>query len=978
MRRIPPGTVMQINRISSSEFGNAIDRSKPLEFTFDDQKLTGFAGDTVASALLANNIHLVGRSIKFHRPRGILSSGIEEPSAIIECSTPGDGPVPNLKATEVLLSEGLVVKSQNNWPSRKFDAFGVLSYSSQLLTAGFYYKTFLWPNWGWHRIYEKVIRKFAGLGRVQTNGSGTFAATADKRHKYCQILIIGSGPAGLSAALTCSRKGIRVVLFEQEPNFGGSLLWRKGFVGEVSANQWISETVEELNQSPNVELFSHTMVFGHYDHGLTLAYQKGSIDDPDILWKIRADRILLASGSIERPLTFPNNDRPGIMLAGAIRKYINCYAVRPGIKAFVAIADEAERDAAVADCCAAGIEVVECLKPDQEIVNVHGRHRVKAVSIKGSNRKTVRYTCDLMCVSGGWIPAVHLAAHIQGKLSVDENSQVPTPPDQCGPLLSVGASRGIFDLNSILKDGQYQAHQAMSQIGVNEENTESQPAVIEPVSLPASIQPVSGHNAFVDLQNDVTYDDLTQTVAEGYHDIELVKRYTATGMGTDQGKTSWVNASQCIAAAIGESPKALGHTTFRPPYSPVPFSAIAGARIDDFMKPIRRTPLHKALKKLNCVFQTSGDWLYPRYFPQENETLEQAVNREVRAVRSSVGFVDMSTLGKFEIKGPDAEAFLSRLYCSNVAAIPVGKVRYGLMLREDGILFDDGTIARLGDHHYVVTATTANSEAVWRWMTRLAQTQWSELNVTLANVSEHWATIAIAGPRSRDVLSKFNFDFETSRREFPFASIREGVIDIDVPCRVYSVSYSGELSFEINIPAGYANSFIDRLFDIGQEFDLIPYGLETLDVLRIEKGHISVGREIDGRTTPYDLGLGKMVSVNKDFIGRSLLNRPSLKSTERMQLVGLTATNQRSSISPGGVLAAQPYSKGTRQDVIGHLTASIYSPTFDRWIALGLLRNGKHRHDDSIWVVSPIAGQSTEVKVCSTNFYDETGERLNG
>lgn len=969
---------MQINRISSSEFGNAIDRSKPLEFIFDGRKLTGFAGDSVASALLANNIHLVGRSIKFHRPRGILSSGIEEPSAIVECAAPGDRPVPNLKATEVLLSEGLVVKSQNNWPSRKYDAFGALSCGSRLLKAGFYYKTFLWPHWGWHRIYEKVIRNSAGIGRIQTNGPGTFATMTDKRHKYCQILIIGSGPAGLSAALACSRNGIRVVLVEQERNFGGSLLWRKGLVGESTVNQWVSQAVGELKQNPNVELFPQTTVFGHYDHGLALAYQMGSDNEPHIFWKIRADRILLASGSIERPLIFPNNDRPGIMLAGAVRKYINCYAVRPGTKAIIAIADETERDEAIADYSAAGIEVVACLKPGQEIVNVHGRHRVKAVSIKSSNSETVRYTCDLMCVSGGWTPTVHLAAHIQGKLSVDERLQAPTPPDQCGPLLSVGASRGVFDLNSIIRDGQYMAYQAMAQIGAVEENTESQPAAVEPVSFPASISPVAGHNAFVDFQNDVTHDDLTQTVAEGYRSIELVKRYTATGMGTDQGKTSWVNASQQIAAAIGETPETLGHTTFRPPYSPVPFSAIAGARIGHFMKPVRRTPVHQAFEKLNCVFQTSGDWLYTRYFPQENETLEQAVNREVRAVRGSVGFADMSTLGKFEVKGPDAETFLSRLYCSNVSAMPIGKVRYGLMLREDGILFDDGTIARLGDHHYVVTATTANSEAVWHWMTRLAQTQWSEMNVTLANVTEHWASIAIAGPRSRDVLSRLDFDFETERREFPFASIRIGFIDIDVPCRIYSVSYSGELSFEVNVPAGYANSFIERLLDVGQDFGLTPYGFEALDVLRIEKGHISVGREIDGRTTPYDLGLAKMVSVNKDFIGRSLLNRPGLMSTERMQLVGLTATNQRSPIPPGGVLASQQHLKDNRQDVIGHLTASIYSPTLDMWVALGLLHNGHHRYNDTIWVNSPTASQSTKVKVRSTNFYDETGERLNG
>ncbi len=970
---------MQTNRIQASGFGNAIDRSRPLTFTFDGRKLTGYSGDTVASALLANDIHLVGRSIKFHRPRGILSCGVEEPSAIVRCTAPGLNPVPNLKTTELLLSEGLIVESQNNWPTRNFDVFGLLSFGPRFLQAGFYYKTFLWPHFGWHRFYEKVIRNFAGLGRIRTEvpGTGGYPTNMDQRNKFCQILVIGSGPAGMNAALVCARKGARVVLVEQEPTFGGSLLWRKQSIGNVTADRWISDAVDELSRYPHVTQLPRTQAFGHYDHGMVLAYQSGDSPDSGIFWKIHAERILLASGAIERPLVFPNNDRPGIMLAGAVRKYLNRYAVRPGRRAFIAVADEEEREATISDCVVANIEIAACLEPGQQIVDAGGRRRVRTVAVKMTDNKVISHYCDLVCASGGWTPTVHLAAHMHGTLQFDSKVQTIVAPKQSGPLLSAGASRGIFDFDSILTDSECQAQKAMTQIGLSSEHPDNQTPKVENLTDCPDLPAGNNYRAFVDFQNDVTAADLAQTVSEGYRDIELVKRYTATGMGTDQGKTSWANAIGQVAAATGEPPSQLAHTTFRPPYSPIPFAGIAAARTGEQMKPIRRTPTHRVFEQMGCVFQKSGDWLYSRYFPRTDETLEQAVIREVQAVRTGVGFVDMSTLGKFEVRGRDAEKFLSRVYCNNVSGLPIGKIRYGLMLREDGIVFDDGVVARLGDEHYIITATTANSHAVWLWLTKLAQIQWPALDVTLMNVSENWASIAITGPRSREILGRLGLDIDSSQLHFPFASVREGSLQGDAPCRIFSVSYSGELCFEVNIPAGFTSSFVGRLLEIGADFGITPYGLEALDVLRIEKGHLTVGREIDGRTTPGDLGLAKMVSNNKDFIGRALLRRPGLQCNDRLQLVGLTAADGVSEIPIGGVLAESSLKQSSRQEVNGYLTAAVFSPTVGKSIALALLRNGHRRDGEELWAVSPVAGASTKVKVGTTCFYDASGDRFN-
>ena len=971
---------MQTNRIDSPEFGNSINRSKTLNFTFDGQNLSGFEGDTVASALLANDIHLVARSIKYHRPRGILTCGLEEPSALVECTRPNGAPIPNLKATEVYLSQGLVVKSQNNWPSRTFDLTGALSVGVPLLQAGFYYKTFKWPPWGWHRFYEKIIRRFAGTGRIDTDHTDMSKPNAmmDQRNKFCQVLIVGSGPAGLNAALTCARQGLNVVLTEQDQKMGGSLLWRKATIGNTSTDRWLNDTLKSLENSSNVSLLSGTLAFGQYDHGLVLAHQTQKTGESGIFWKFRAERILLATGAIERPLVFANNDRPGIMLASAVRAYIHRYAIRPGNRVFVAIHNDHEKQSAIKDFRAAGMTIAATLESGDQIIQCTGHRRVRSIKVRSAQGKVTQHPCDHICVSGGWTPTAHLAAHVQGGLSLDPELQVPIAPKKTGCLLALGGTRGLFELESVLQDSENQASTVFSQI----EDSFKRPAHTKsnferkPVNMHLS---QSGPGpAFVDLQNDVTRKDLFQAVGEGYADIELVKRYTATGMGTDQGKTSWVNAISEVAMVTGNSPMDMHHTTFRPPYSPVSFAGLAGAKIGEHLSPIRRTPLHHSFEKLNCVFQTSGNWLYSRYFPQSGESLEQAVDREVKVVRSGVGFVDMSTLAKFEVKGEDAETFLSRLYCNNIDNMPLGKVRYGLMLREDGIIFDDGTIARLTKNHYLVTATTANADAVWRWMTRLAQIQWPNLDVRLTNVSEHWAAIAITGPKSRQLLSKLELGIDVSHKAFPFASVREGMLEGNIRCRIYTVSYSGEISFEVNIPARYAASFVDRLLDVGREFQITPYGLETLDVLRIEKGHLSVGREIDGRTTPYDLGLGKMVSKKKDFLGRTLLNRSGLNSNQRLQLVGLTSSNKGSDIPAGAVLLEQPHSPNTPQRPAGWLTAAVFSPTLGRSIALALLRSGHNRHGDELWAASPITNQSTHVKVGPTCFYDPQGTQLHG
>lgn len=951
--------------------GGHIDRSRVIDFTFDDKPMQGHPGDTLASALLANGQHLVARSIKYHRPRGILSAGLEEPSALITVSD-ATGSTPNLKVTEVPLRDGLTITSQNNWPRLERDAGALMQLASGMLGPGFYYKTFMWPRKAWHKTYAHIIRRAAGHGEADTTADPQHY---DKRRKFCDVLVIGSGAAGLSAATIAAQSGATVILVEQDQTLGGSTLFSSDTLQNQSAPDWAADAIAALQELSNVTVMANTLAFGQYDHGLVQAVEtpQGDTASSAIFWKIRARRTILASGAIERPIVFPGNDRPGVMLANAVRTYIRRYAVAPGRRAVVAVVEQQERSDTIAALQSAGIIVQAVLCDGETLLATKGRLHLRAVSYRNNAGNRMRVPCDLLCVSAGWMPTAHLFAHNGKRLAFDPATQSLLPSQTDGPIKTVGGARGVLDLEHCIEDGKAAAHQALAELELHKHLNLPRPSATPHSRV--SFGSAKG-KAFVDLQNDVTRGDIKQTQSEGYDNIELTKRYTTLGMGTDQGKTSWTNGLLEIANITGQPAEEIGHTTYRPPYSPVSIGAMVGADVGAEMTPVRRTPFHRSFEKLGCSFQSSGDWFYSRYFPQGSETMTQVITRECRAVRDSLGCVDMSTLGKFDVQGPDALEFLSRLYCNNFATIKTGRLRYGLMLREDGIVFDDGTITRLGENHYVVTATTANTSSVWHHMRKQLQIDWPDLNVDLTDVTDHWATLAIAGPNARKLLTALKPDFAVDRDNFPFAAVRTGNLAGSLPVRVFSVSFSGELSFEIATPAGYAEALLGQVMHHGAEWDITPYGLETLDVLRIEKGHLSVGTEIDGRRTPSDLGMGGMVSKKKDFIGRALLQRPSLQVDGRDQLVGLIPENGTTPIPFAAHLSDMPLAEDGTGNSLGYLTASVPFTTLGHPIALAFLRNGSNRFDDILWAHSPVEGRSIRVRVGPPCAYDVKGERL--
>ncbi|MCB2134889.1 MAG: (2Fe-2S)-binding protein [Rhodobacteraceae bacterium] len=953
--------------------GGMIDRNTVIGFTFDGAAMTGHPGDTLASALLANGRHLVARSLKYHRPRGILSAGLEEPCALVTV-TDATGATPNLKATEVPLTEGLAVTSQNNWPRLDRDAGALLQAGGAALAAGFYYKTFMWPRNAWHRTYARHIRRMAGHGQVDPTPDG---ALYDKRRRHCDLLVIGGGAAGLSAALTAAQSGATAVLIEQDFRLGGALLSSRESVQGLAAAEWAEDAASALGELSNVTVMCRTLAFGQYDHGLIQAVETLSPSSAAraILWTIRARRILLASGAIERPIVFPGNDRPGIMLAGAARLYVRRFAVAPGRRAVVAVADPGERTDTLAALDEAGIETAAVLAPGDTLVGTSGRLHLTGLRWRDASGKRHSTRCDLLCVSAGWTPAAHLAAQTGDGLVFDAGTRSLLPGAGKGALRLVGGARGVLGLADCVADGKAAAHEVMAEMEMHKHLDLPRP---DPTPAPEGAFAAGKGKAFVDLQNDVTRADIALAGREGYRHIELTKRYTTLGMGTDQGKTSWTNGILEMAALTGSDPTGIGHTTYRPPYSPVSIGALVGAETGMQMTPVRRTPFHAGFERLGCAFQASGDWLYPRYFPRDGECMAEATARECRAVRGGLGCVDMSTLGKFDIQEADAAEFLSRLYCNDLSGLRPGRVRYALMLREDGYVFDDGIVAQLGEAHYLVTATTARAASVWRHMTKCAAVDWPALDVTLTEVSDHWAAMAIAGPEARKLLLALAPDFDARREAFPFAAVREGTLGGDLPVRVFSVSFSGEVSFEINTPAGYAGELLDRVMEKGAEWQITPYGLEALDVLRIEKGHLSVGTEIDGRRVPGDLGLGRMVSAKKDFIGRALLSRPALQAAGREQFVGLVPEDGMTPIPYGALLCVEALDDTGRAEASGHLTASVQSPTLDHPIALAFLKDGGNRMGEVLWAHSPVAGQSVRVRVTPACAYDPKGERLHG
>jgi heterotetrameric sarcosine oxidase alpha subunit len=989
--------------------GGAIDRSTRLSLSFDGKAYAGFRGDTLASALLANGVRLIGRSFKYHRPRGIYSCGPEEPNALVTVSR-ASGPEPNIPATTLELFDGLTVKSQNRWPSLAFDLMGINELVSPLIPAGFYYKTFMWPGRAW-MFYERFIRRAAGLG-VASRDSGPFRF--ERNHLFCDVLVVGAGPAGLSAALAAGRAGARVILAESEPLLGGALWRDEDMIDEVSADNWLRQVSAELRSMPNVWTMLRATVFGYYDQNVLCAIERcgDHVAKPES-WQprqrlhiIRARRVVLATGAIERPLVFENNDRPGVMLAGAVRTYVKRFAVAPGRLAVVFTnSDDAYRTAltlhhsgisvrAIIDSRPAvqGVlarEVrdagIECLT-GHAVLRAHGNLGVREVEVvrlnpDGGRASGIpsRLRCDLLAVSGGWSPTLHLHCHAGGRPVFNEALSAFVPGRSRQAESSAGSSAGAMALSACLNSGFVAGTAAAAAVGFNvAQRRIPRASGPEGTALtPLWVVPGAKHKAFVDIQDDVTTADVALAHREGYVSVEHLKRYTTLGMGTDQGKTSNVNGLAIMAGLRNQSIAQTGTTTFRPPYVPVAMGAFAARETGLQYQPIRRTPMHDWHLAQGAKMIEMGLWMRPRFYPQAGEGLRQAYAREAAQVRRAVGLIDVSTLGKLDIQGPDAIELIERTYANNWRSLAVGRVRYGLMLREDGIAFDDGTTARLGEHHYFMTTTTANAAKVLAHLEFLLQVVWPELRALVTSVTEQWGTMALAGPQSRAVLSRVVAGGAATAGNDALPHL--GVVCVPVagvPCRVFRMTYSGELAYEIAAPADRALQVWGALLEAGRAEDIRPYGTEAMGALRIEKGHIA-GPELDGRTTAGDLGLGGLMSSSKDYIGRRLSQRPALSDPNRPQLVGFIPLDTKARLRAGAQIIEGPRPAGITP-MVGHVSSMTYSPVLGHDIALGLVKGGRVRLGQTVYAAFPLKNEVTPVRIVAPVFYDPEGVRFRG
>ena len=986
--------------------GGAIDRNRPCAFTFDGRRYTGYAGDTLASALLANGVRVVARSFKYHRPRGIVGDGCEEPNALVR-SGEGAHAVPNVRATQLELHDGLVAESQNRWPSLRVDVGAVNNVLSRLFPAGFYYKTFMWPASGW-MTYERLIRRIAGLGVAPTGGDPD---RYDVRHFDADVLVAGGGPAGIAAALAASRQGSRVLLADEGSALGGSVLRAEAKIDGAPAIEWLDAALAELARAPNVTLLKRATAFGHYDHGLFALSERlgaasssgsGSQRPRERLWKVRAERAIFATGAIERPLVFPGNDRPGIMLAGAVRAYLHRFGVACGRRAVIATNNDSAY-ALVPELLRAGVPVaaVVDLRPSappalaealealrvplhsgSAIRAVEGSRAVRAVRIgavvaTGRAPRGERIVADLVCMSGGFTPAVHLHSQGRGKLRHAPQIGAFVPSAPVNATLSIGACAGTFDIDTCVREG-LAAGGAVSAAARNaprpgtDASIEAAPQAARPAAATSIALAPRGAKCFVDFQNDVTIADIELAAREGYRSVEHVKRYTTLGMGTDQGKLGNVAGMTALGSALGVGMAEIGVTTFRPPYTPVTIGTLVGRRLGELAHPIRRTALHEWHEAQGAVMLNAGLWKRPLYYPEAGRSAQESVDREVNAVRNGVGLVDVSTLGKIELRGPDAVVLLDRLYVNGWQTLAVGRGRYGLMLRDDGMVFDDGVTMRLGREHFLMTTTTLNADSVYEAIEFLLQTTWCDLRVFVTAVTEQWFTAALAGPRSRAVLASLDTDIAVGDAQFPLMAIREGTI-AGIPARVMRISFSGELSYEIAVPADYGPALWEMLLGAGEPFGIATYGVEAMGTMRIEKGHVVIGAEADGRTTADDLGLGGMVSRSKDFIGRRSLRLPGVAGGPRRQLVGLLAVDGGARFPVGAQIVATAASGPQRP--LGHVTSYAHSATLGRQVALALVEQGRERHGQTLYAVSPTAGITLPVTVTAPCFVDPEGLR---
>ncbi|KEJ96770.1 sarcosine oxidase subunit alpha [Pseudosulfitobacter pseudonitzschiae] len=969
-----------------------IDRNSTVHFRFDGVEYQGFNGDTVASALLANDVRLMGRSFKYHRPRGVLTAGSEEPNALMTVGV-GAGREPNVRATVQEIYEGLEVRSQNAFPALNFDLLAVNDLAAPFLSAGFYYKTFMWPRAFWEKLYEPVIRRAAGLGAL----SG--AADQDRYEKayaFCDLLVIGAGPAGLMAALVAARSGADVILADEDAQMGGRLLAETDTVDGLAGADWAADVLAELAGMDNVRLMTRTTVTGAYDQGTFGALERVShhIARPDgrlpreTFWRIVAQRSILAAGALERPIAFQNNDRPGIMTAGAVRAYLNRWGVAPG-KAVTVFANNDAAHRTALDLIDAGVHVTAVLDSrtdaqaqgdyrlirGAQVCNSSGRTGLDAITYRTTSGQE-KLATDCLAMSGGWNPTVHMTCHMNGRPSWDESIASFVPTAGAIPGMTVaGAALGVFSVQGCLASGADAARTVLQELGRSVADVEV-PVADDAAYAIAPLWAVAGKGrAWLDFQNDVTVKDVKQAATENFRSVEHMKRYTTQGMATDQGKNSNVAALAVLADATGRGIPETGTTTFRPPYTPVPLAALgAGSRGKGFA-PERHTTSHAASVAMGAPMIEAGLWYRPSYFPRKGESnWRQSCDREVGFVRNTVGVCDVSTLGKIDIQGPDAAKLLDFAYTNMFSTLKVGRVRYGLMLREDGHVMDDGTTARLGETHYAMTTTTAAAGLVMRHLEFITQVHHPEWDVRIMSVTEQWAQFAIAGPKSRDLVNGL-VEKTIDNESWPFMAcgpVRVAGID----ARLFRISFSGEHAYELAMPARYGDALFRVLVKRAEALAGGAYGMEALNVLRVEKGHITHS-EIHGRTTAFDIGMERMISANKDCIGKTMAARDGLLEDDREQMVGFKPTGAIKKLTAGAHL----YSEGAEavpENDQGYVTSAAFSPDFGHYIALGFVRGGAARHGDRLRLVDAMRGIDTVVEVCPPVFIDPEGGRVRG
>lgn len=995
--------------------GANIDRSKRISFRWNGAKLHGFSGDTLASALLANGKTLVGRSFKYHRPRGIVASGGEEPNALVGLGT-GSRFEPNQRATTTEMFEGLEAASQNHWPSLEHDIGAINAGLSRFFPAGFYYKTFIHPRAAWKHLFEPIIRQSAGLGKAPK------ASDADRYeyfYAHVDVLIVGGGIAGLAAALEAGRAGAKVLLVEQSAQFGGRARVDDMMIGDETGSDWVVSTLEALRDMENVELRARMQGSGVYDHGYALGYERVADHTPGDgqprhrLWRIRAGRIVTATGAIERPLAFAGNDVPGVMLASAVRDYVGLYGVSCGDRTVVVTNnDDAYRTAIALKMAGLDVPMIVDSRPKADgdlplearalgirvetgiaVAKVKGGKSVEGVDVcaqAGEGAVLEHIPCDCVAMSGGWSPVVHLWSHCGGKLNWDDAGAmfVPDPArpplgaDGQGFVVTAGAASGALFAPETMRDAVRAGRRAAEDVGYQPRDEAAPPVAVpsETPMMPVWVMPQGAGpklraKAFLDYQNDVKVSDVQLAAQEGYESVEHTKRYTTLGMATDQGKLSNINGLAILADSLNAPIPQVGTTTFRPPYTPISMGAIAGEARDALFKPTRKTVIDGWLDENGAHWEPVSDWRRPYAICQSGESVKDAVTREIKNTRSNVGLLDASTLGKIIVKGPDAGKFLDLIYTNMMSTLKVGRCRYGLMCNENGFLFDDGVVVRLDEDTFLCHTTSGGSDRVHSWMEEWLQTEWWDLKVYTANVTEQFAQIGVVGPKARHVLEALG-GMDVSADALPFMAIVEGTLG-GIPARVMRISFSGELSYEIAVPAGKGRAFWDACLEAGASQGIQPYGTEALHVMRAEKGFIMIGDETDGTVTPQDLNLHWAVSKKKtDFIGKRAQERADLIREDRKQLVGLE-TEDPMEVLPDGAHAVEGAKLANgMENMIGHVTSTYFSPTLSRSIAMALIEGGSRRMGEVLSF--PVSADKTiRARVVDPVFLDKEGARQN-